>query len=418
MVIPTTPRRAGGRRVAWIGAAVVALAAAIAVGALARRPVDPDRLFREARAALDAGQSDRAQQIVNRLARLRAPGPFDRLLRAQVAEARGRPDDAVAELDAVADSHPLAPVARVLAGQIEVKRYRLRAAEAQFLRAVAREPKAVQAHRELSYLYNIQQRQDELDRELNALSELNELTVERLVHWGKTRNVVWKPDRDCEELAKFLAADPDDRLSRLALAEGLRRLDRRDEAERVLAPLPASDPDARARRALIALDRGDIGAVESLLAGGPADHPLLAKLRGQLAISRGDFPAAVAHLRRAYRADPTDRAVQQGLGSALRRTGDEVAAGPLLAAARRHDALTPLISRASSPEAGADPALPAKLGAACEAAGRLYEARAWYKIAVARDPLDRPAQQSVFRLGRLIDARAAAARDRPANPAG
>jgi tetratricopeptide (TPR) repeat protein len=401
----TVAVRLRGRNPLWIAGVVGTLLGVAAVVIRSPHAGDPDRLFREARAALDARQPAKAAEAVEALLRLREPTPFDRLLRAQVDEALRRPDEALGELARIEAPHPLAPLARVLAGQIEVKRYRLRSAEALFLAALALEPKAVQAHRELTYLYNIQHRQDDLDRELSALSELNSLTLDQLVHWGKTRNVVWKPDRDCEELAKFVAADPSDRRSRLALADGLRRLNRWDEALAALEPLPASDPDAIAARALIALDRGDNEALDRLLADGPRDHPVLARLRGHRAILRGDFPSAVAHYRRAYDADPTDRPTLQGLANALKLSGDAKAAEPYFEAARRHDAITPLISRASSKAGAEDPELPARLGAACEAAGRPFEARAWHRLALERDPLDRSLQQAVYRLGRAIEAR-------------
>ena len=383
-----------------------------------RRPPDPERWFREARAELDAGHPDRAEKAIRELERLRPPTPFDRLLRAQVDEAQDRPEAGLANLAAIDDAHPLAPVARLLAGQIEVRRHRLRAAEAQFLRTVTLEPKAIQAHRELTYLYNIQQRQADLDRELHALSELDSLSFERLVHWGKTRNTVWKPDRDCDELAKFVAADPDDRRSRLALAEGLRRLSRWDEAVAALASLPDSDPDARARRALIALDRDDREEFDRLVTGGAMDNALMAQLRGKLALKDGRFAEAVTDLRLAYQTDPTDRSVLQSLGAALRGTGDDSAAEPFFAAARRFDAITPLISRASTRAGETDPALPAQLGAACEAAGRLFEARAWYKLALANDPLNGGVQKAVFRLGRAADGRADSERSAVDDPTG
>jgi tetratricopeptide (TPR) repeat protein len=368
------PRR-GRRLVLGIG---VGLLGALIAKVWWWRPADPDRLFREIRAQLDGGHPDRAEAMVNELRRLRDPTPFDRLLRAQVDEAQHRPDEALAELSRVEDSHPLAPVARILAGQIEVKRFRLRAAETHFLRAIALKPQAVQPHRELVFIYNIQQRQSELDAQLFALSNLDALTFDQLVHWGKTRNVVWNAERDVVNLAKVIEADPADRWSRLALAEGLRRMSRLDESEQVLAPLPGSDADALVIRAMIALDRDDPQRFEQLLAHGPKDHPVLAGLKGKLDMSRGDWSSAIANLRRAYEANPHDRSVLHALGTALRSAGDIAKAEPFLAAARRHDALTPLISQASARPGSQDPLLPARLGAACEAAGRLAESLAWY----------------------------------------
>jgi hypothetical protein len=47
-----------------------------------------------------------------------------------------------------------------------------------------------------------------------------------------------------------------------------------------------------------------------------------------------------------------------------------------------------------------DPTAWRELGALCEAAGRLPEARAWYLLVIAKDPLNIPAQEALFRLGR------------------
>ena len=104
----------------------------------------------------------------------------------------------------------------------------------------------------------------------------------------------------------------------------------------------------------------------------------------------------------AYRADPNDRGTLQGLGSALRASGDAAGAGPYLEAARKYDEITPLISRASTNAGRLEPAICAKLGSACEAAGRLREALAWFQIAIERDPLDREAQAALARLRRAI----------------
>ena len=116
----------------------------------------------------------------------------------------------------------------------------------------------------------------------------------------------------------------------MALAETLREIGRRDEAAQVLSVLPESDPDARAVRARIALDRGDDRAAEAILAGGPADHPELARLRGRFALAHRDGPAAVRHFRAAHAAEPDDRDTVFGLGTALALVGDHAAAEPFL----------------------------------------------------------------------------------------
>ena len=405
---PPNNRRRNVRATA-VAIAILAMAAGLVARSRARH--DPTRLLLQAQEDLRAGRADRAEAALKALGRLGEFGPPERLFRAQVASARGRGDDALADLASIPDSNPLSPIARLLAGQIEIRRGRTRAAEAAFLAALAVEPDTVQARKELVFIYNIQQRQAELDAQLGALAERDQLNYGHLLHWTRTRNVVWNPEPDVKNLARFVAADPGDRASRLALAEGLRRLARLGPAAEALAPVPDADADARVIRVRIALDRGDEAAVESLLAGGPPDHPGLSALRGQRALARRDAPTAVRNLEVALASRPDDRSCLFGLASALSLAGDEPAARPYFERARRFDALAPLMAALTTDRARNEPGLFARMGEACVAVGRTDEARAWFKQAIARDPLDSRSQQALYR----IDAdRPAAARPGPA----
>jgi tetratricopeptide (TPR) repeat protein len=383
--------------------------AGLVLGLAVRRALeaDPSRVFLRADAAFKAGRYAEADAALRRLERLRPPTPVDRFLRAEVGASLGRPEAALADLAAIPDAHPLAPLARLRTGRIQIRQGLTRPAEAALLAALRLFPRAVPPRKELVYLYNIQHRQAELDAILAALLDLEALDFAYLLHWTKTRNTVWNPAGDLAALEKFVAADAGDRWSRLALVEALRRLDRLDEAERVLGPLPSSDPEARTKRVLIAMDRGDLAAAESLLAGGREDHPLLARLRGQLALRRRDATAAIGHFRIAIAADPLDRLALSGLGTALLMAGRGEAARPYLEAARRHDALWALVARAATTEGENDPRLPHQLGMACAAVGRNAEARAWLKLAIRRDPLDAEGHQALFELEHGPAARAA-----------
>ena len=302
------------------------------------------------------------------------------------------------EFAAIPDDHPLAPLARLRTGQIQIRRGLTRPAEAAFLASLKLLPRGVQPRKELVFIYNIQHRQAELDAVLGELLDLDALDFQYILHWTKTRNTVWNPKGDLPALEKFVAADPEDRRSRLALVEAYRRLDRLDDAERILAPMPPSDPGARTKRVLLAIDRGDLAAAESLLAEGPGDDPQLARLRGQLALRRRDGPAAVRYFRIALAADPIDRVALSGMGTALGLVGQPDAARPYLEAARRHDDLWKLVSRAATTEGEHDPKLPHQLGMACAAIGRNQEARAWLRLAISRDPLDTQSQRTLFEL--------------------
>ncbi len=326
--------------------------------------IRPQSRVLEGRHRLQGRSARRGRRALRRLERLRPPTPVDRLLRGEVAQALNESDRAIEELAAVPDAHTVAPLARLRAGQIEVRRGRTQPAEAEFKAALRLFPRGVQPRKELVYIYNIQHRQAELDATLAELLDLDALDFAYVLHWTKTRNTVWNPNGDLASLEKFVTADAEDRWSRLALAEAYRRLDRPAEAGRTLAPLPETDPGARVERVSLAMDRGDFAAAESLLASGPGDHPGLARLRGQLALRRRDGAAAVGQFRIAVAADLTDRLAQHGLGTALVMLGQADAARPYLEAARRHDNLWALVARAATAEGENDPQMPRQLGLA------------------------------------------------------
>jgi tetratricopeptide (TPR) repeat protein len=380
----------------WVAAAVIVSTGALAAwGAWSRSGADPERIRQETEADLRAGRYEHAAAA---LARLRDFTSRDYFLKAQVEKALRRPELALADLTRIPDDDPAAPGAHLLAGQIELRSGRLRRAAVALLAALALDPTLVQAHRELVFIDGTLLRRRELNEHFQALARLAPLTFHEVFSWCLTRNTVWEPHERARALKRVVAADPDDGWSRAALAEALRQINRRDEADDVLAVLPESDPDARVVRARIALDRGDDRLGEAILVGGPADHPELARLRGQFALAHGDAPAAMRHFRDAYAALPDDRDTVFGLGTALALVGDHAAAAPFLRDAKAYDTLGALMTRAANPANRNDPALLRALGAACESVRRLPEARAWYNLAVQANPLDAEAQKALYRL--------------------
>jgi tetratricopeptide (TPR) repeat protein len=95
---------------------------------------------------------------------------------------------------------------------------------------------------------------------------------------------------------------------------------------------------------------------------------------------------------------PDDRRCLNGLAQALRVTGQDQTAQPLFKAVQRHDALIDLVRRAAEMTHRDDRELLFALGAACEALQLLPEARAWYNLALARDPLNSETQIALYRL--------------------
>ena len=191
------------------------------------RVIGADAIWNEAEQAFLAGRHERVDSALVRLARLRQPLPRDYLLRAQYSMARNRVDQALADLARVPEDDPMGPQARLLAGQIELRRDRVRRAEEWFQAALRRAPGLVQARRELIYIYAMQLRRPELSEQFLALSRLTHLTADNVFHWGLLQNGSWEPGEAIAVLNRYIAADPEDRWSRLALAENERRMGRR-----------------------------------------------------------------------------------------------------------------------------------------------------------------------------------------------
>jgi tetratricopeptide (TPR) repeat protein len=359
---------------------------------------NPDALWTQAERDFMAGRYDRVDSALDRLRQLRQPTPLDWFLLAQLAMASKDDDQALNNLARVPDGHYMAAQARMLAGQTELRRDRVRRAEEFLLAAIKLDPRLVQAHRELIYIYGMQLRRTELGAQFMALSKLAELTFDNVFHWGLLRSNLWDPAEAVESLARYVAADRSDRSSRLALAENYGRMNRFDDAKSTLAPLRDDDPHKIELLARMALDHEGEDEAQRLLSLGKRDDPLLARLRGRLALARRDAKEALADFRIAYAADPENRDTIFGLIAALELSGDKEAALPFRDYAGRLDRLSSLIQRAAVPAARSDPDLMRQLGAACAALDRKGEARAWYKLALGFNVLDSESQQALFRL--------------------
>jgi len=359
---------------------------------------DPDRLRHQALIGLQSGRLPESAAALDRLRSRVRLMPADWMLRAQVDLGLGRVPEALSDLRAVLDEDPMASRARLQEGQIELRRNHARVAEAALLRAVTRDPKLIEARRQLVYIYGMQMRRRELHAQFEALSELTPLTFDQVRLWCLTRMSDWDPREVKGALESFVAADPEDRASRLALADTYRRLLRPVDAEWLLAVLPSLDPDARVIRIRMAQDRGDDMAIESWLEAGPDDHAGLARSRGRRALGRREFAAAIRYFRLVLDAEPNDRDTLFNLATAMTLTGDVAAAKALRKAAEDYDNLESLIEQASRPSKHEDTAILRALGAAYAAFHRRPEARAWYRLALARDPLDAEVQKALFRL--------------------
>jgi tetratricopeptide (TPR) repeat protein len=298
----------------------------------------------------------------------------------------------------VPDGHRAAPRARLLAGQAELRRSRVRHAEAWLIAATRLDPRLVQVHRELIFIYSTLLRRAELNAEFIALSQLATLTFDNAFHWSLLLCYSWEPTKMVGPLEEYVHADPEDHWSRLALAENYRRMGRSDDALAALSGLPRSQPEVIDLLARIELDRQHVDKAEQLAATGAADDPRLARLRGRLALARGDAKSAVSYFRVALADDPLARETLFGLTAALQLAGDPKAAEPYRQAAANLDRLNSLVQRAVTRGGKNDRSLMRELGAACAVLQLNELSRAWYKLAIGADPLDSQSQQALYRL--------------------
>ena len=395
---PSIPRCRGSR---WRFAAVassLAIAAGLVLMEASGPRRSPDRLRVQIRDDLLRGRLATTEEALDWLARYDRLTPPDLMARARVAQLRGRLDEALASLAEITGRDPVAARARLLAGLIQLEKNRARLAEASLREALEIDHDLRDARYELIRIYGRQQRRAALDEQYHALIGRGGLDLDRLTFWALSRNAAWNAASDMRVLEGWVEADPDDHASRVALALGLRWSARVDRALEVLAPLGESDPDTRALRAQIALDRGEPEEAARLLAGPASSHAGLCRLRGQLALSRSDARTAVGERVRAYRLEPDDRQTIVSLGIALTLLGEAGAARPILSAIGRLRAYDAVVGRLAAHEEDG-PALYQEIGAAAEAVGRRAEAVAWYRLAIARDPLRSEPQQALFRLG-------------------
>ena len=172
----------------------------------------------------------------------------------------------------------------------------------------------------------------EVNAEFRELAKRTPLTHHDLFTWALTHFTAWGPDI-AGDLGSFIEADPDDRYSRLALANLL--IDHPGEEARVaraLQPLPDDDPEAQALRIELKLNHGQVDEALAMLARAPDRHPHLARLRGRVALRRGDASTAIRHFQDALRDEPYDRVSIAELGRALVLRGDRPAAERYLTA--------------------------------------------------------------------------------------
>lgn len=386
-----------GPRYRFAGALAVGLFGLAVSGGLAawmlRTGDDPATIRLQARRAAEAGEW---QLAYSQIKRIFDRTPDDWLLHSIISYNLKSFSDAEESLRHIPAGGPLAAQVALWQGRIALARFRAKPMEDSLRQALELDPKFAEARRLLVYLYGTQDRRQDLLDQFAALAEIGPLSFGLINHWCITHQDIFDdPSKLKSDLEKFVAADPGDRLSRLALAMNERKLGHFDKAGEILAALPDTDADALACRAEIALDLADDSGAERRLAKGPSRHAHLERLRGRLALRQGNRAAALAHYQLSDSLEPNHWETNYGLSQSL--PPEDPAAIALKnrrQAQREIEEILTTIAQNKAPKTE----LCRKLGALCETAAYFPEAIAWYRLAIKLDPLDKPSQQALARL--------------------
>jgi tetratricopeptide (TPR) repeat protein len=364
---------------------------------------DPEEVYERALALVEAEKFPEAQIELDKLKKLRPMTVLDHGLQARINIAAGKSADAIYELAAIPDDHPLAGWARLRQGQLHRQRFEYRMAENDLKSAIQVDPGSVVARRELVFILGLQLRRSELSRLFLELSHMTTLSPKEVWVWCMVRDLVWwVPEEQIPMLQKAIAADPGDHFSHLALVEVLKRNSKVDEAIESLNELPADLPEALAKRLEIEIERNDTDKAAELFAKIPADSSAAAEIRGRLSLAEAKAKEAIQFFEKADQADPGRRQVLADLGRAWMLAGDREKGLDYARRAARVDALNNLLLKSENSVEKSTPEDWLTFSRACEAAGRLDEARAWLALVIQANPLDSTAQAEIYRLDTLI----------------
>lgn len=270
----------------------------------------------------------------------RSPDRLDLLsFLAELYLARNRLDDAIACFDEIPTTHPeYGAMARFQQGRTLLTLHRAAGAERQFRTLIAAEETAprlptrylLDARQRLRHILEVELRFEERQPLVTLLVQRGEADHFETVVSCFPSHLRWNGDDAVRWLEEFHAADPDDRLIRIALGRYRTGQGRLDEARTLLEGVMQQFPhDLWATACLIAcLREADDGAaadrlIESLPPLASSDPWLLMLRRGAHALEHGQLEAAQAAYDMLLAADRTNTEAWQKLAMIARLRGDE-----------------------------------------------------------------------------------------------
>lgn len=341
-----------------------------------------------------------ARQLLNSVLHAHPEHGVALLYKGQLLREQGDLLAALAEWRRVSNHPPtIEGTARFLEGSALLALNRAREAERALRCSVELHPTYLQPRELLLGLHDAQMRRPEIISDLAGIARLRELMLRELVLWVVAGEPAAPPEPAIVQLQKFLAEDPADLESRIALARYHLVEGEPQKAEQLLRDASGTDQanDARVRavRSEAFLRNEQFGAAREALGPWPPaaeSHELLWRSFGLYWTDIGDWRRAAESFARFARANPYNLTAEYQFGTALQRLGQNETAARHLQRAEQLDRLRRHVQRLSRGDHGRKvhfAEVVAHVGALTEELGRDRDALAWFRQALLLDPRNR-----------------------------
>lgn len=387
------------RLVRFTALAVCAAAAAAVTFLLTQEGPPPEELLVQAKRHLAARRYAEAEQAAARVPA--GSSLFGRacLTAGEAATKRGRSEDALKHYARIpADGSKESVVGLLATGEILVHRGDLAGAEKSYRRALDFDPDHPLANARLANVLGIQGRRWESRPYLLALIRLDVFTLEQLVFLGDLERMIELKEEEVEKQAR----GPRDPGALIGIARVAVNYNRPQKARELLGEVLEKQPrqvEALVRMGHLLLAPGSEGAFLRWHAGLPAEadeHPETWAVRGLWAQDHEQPRVAIRCMWEAVRRDPDHLLANHHLGRLLTQLGEPEKSRPFLERAERLREVSQLMNFVYTE--GPAPLELRRAADLNESLGRLWEAWAWSRVALAHDPNAAWARE---RMGRL-----------------
>lgn len=373
------------------------------VGPIDQLPEGP--LYRAAIAALDVGKTAQARKAQEELQAMPQRPVLAQAIEGFALAKEGRFDEAIAIAQEVSRVPVMRGEAYLIAGEAFFKKGLWVDAIDAFEGAVETEPNNPRPHRWLGMIHYDLGSMYEAVRHLREVAKLDPSDLAALRLAGLIHRDYEKFDEaiaDYESVLSRGLPEETELKVKLELADSYRQLKRHEEAIAAISDCPETADVL----AMCGACMESIGEMEEgqRLASRAIDfdprHKLANLVAGRLHMANQSWPEAIASLKVALDADPTDHATRYILGRALVLSGDRDAGEAELAKAEGLKGISLKLSELHL-EALAKPqdaAVRLKMGELAEELGRPQTALNWYRAALSLDGSLQTAADAIRRL--------------------